>query len=147
MNALLDAAALVALLRDEPAAPRVAVALRAEGTAIVAANLAEAVDVLMRREGVAESAVRTAIGRLTSTRLGVIPVDEALAWRAGILRARRYHRTRAPLSLGDCLCLAAVRDETIVLTSDAAMLRTARAERLAAEPLRDSRGRMPRRLG
>lgn len=144
MRAFLDAAALVALLRDEPAAGRVAEALRVGEAAITAINLGETIDVVVRRGGVAPTDARRVIGRLTAGALAVIPVDEATAWRAAELRARRYHRSLAPLSLSDCVCLVAASEiQGTVLTSDGPMLHVARAEGIAAEALPDSGGRMP----
>lgn len=144
MSVVLDAAALIALLRGEPAAARVAAALREATATIVAVNLAETIDILVRREEVAEADVRRALDRLTGSLLRVVPVDEALAWQGALTHARRYHRTASPLSLSDCLCLAAAAaGGDTVLTSDVPMLRAAQAEGVALEVLPDSAGRKP----
>ncbi len=146
MTTFLDAAALVALMRDEPGAERVAAVLRSGPAAMTAINLGEAMDVVIRRGGLAPTDARRAIGRLTSSTLSVIPVDEALAWRAAELRARRYHRSRTPLSLSDCVCLAAAGEHDLVLTSDGPMLRVAQDEGIRSEALPDSSGELPEGL-
>jgi rRNA-processing protein FCF1 len=57
---------------------------------------------------------------------------------------RRYHRTRAPLSLADCLLLAAARGaQAIVATADRPLAGAARAEGIEVAALPDSRGRRP----
>ena len=142
MITFLDAAALVALVRGEPAAERVAAVLRDGAAGMTAINLGEAIDVIVRRGGVAAAEAQRVIGRLTASTLAVTPVDEAIAWQAAELRARRYHRSSAPVSLSDCVCLVAAGDHGIVLTSDGPMLRIARLEGIAAEALPDSSGRM-----
>ena len=56
-----------------------------------------------------------------------------------------YHRTRTPVSLADCgaIALAEQLDAELV-TSDAAMIRVARAEGIAVLPVPDSSGRTPK---
>ncbi len=143
MSALLDAAAAVAFVRGEPAAEDVDAALRAGDVAMVSANIAEVCDVLARKLAVPEESARTVVARLEAL-VTVRPVELDAARRAGWIRSRRYHRTRAPISLGDALLLGAAGDEDRVLTSDAALLRVAAAEGIRTEALRDSRGRLPR---
>jgi ribonuclease VapC len=143
VSALLDAAALVALIRDEPAAADVEAALRAGEASILSVNLAEVLYVLVRRGGFAEPDVRRLLGRLDDV-LVVRPVDASIALRGGSIRARRYHRTKAAISLADCLCLGAAGPDDRVLSLDAALLRVAKAEGIAIEALPDSQGRRPR---
>ena len=97
----------------------------------------------VRKLELPEETARGVVGRLESL-LTVRIVDADTACSGGWIRARRYHRTRAPLSLGDCLLLGAAGDEDRVLTSDSALLRAAAAEGVATKALRDSRGRLPR---
>jgi PIN domain nuclease of toxin-antitoxin system len=52
LTVLLDAFALIALLRDEPAADEVETILRRGEAAMSAVNLAEALDVLQRVDGI-----------------------------------------------------------------------------------------------
>lgn len=97
---VLDASALLALLLDEPGAPRVA-ALLPEAV-ISAVNLSEVVAKLAEH-GMPEGAIRTAIDGLQLTVHGL---DAAAAVQAGLLRPR----TKAlGLSLGDRACLALAR--------------------------------------
>ncbi|MGE4425620.1 MAG: PIN domain-containing protein [Solirubrobacteraceae bacterium] len=142
MSALLDAAALVAFVRGEPAADAVAAALRDGEASVASVNLAEVHDVLVRRIGLPEDEVAEALRRLGSL-LTVRPVDAALALRAGALRARRYDRSVAPISLADCHCLASAGPDDVVLTSDGPLLRVAEMEGIATRALPDSHGRRP----
>ena len=96
-DAVLDASALLAVLRAEPGAERVE--QRLEGAIIGAVNLSEVVAKLIE-DGVPEPQIRLAIGRLE---LNVHAFDAEHAYLAGILR----EATRAfGLSFGDRACLA-----------------------------------------
>ena len=96
-DAVLDASALLAVLRAEPGAERVEA--RLEGAIIGAVNLSEVVAKLIE-DGVPEPQIRLAIGRLE---LDVHAFDAEHAYLAGILRKA----TRAfGLSFGDRACLA-----------------------------------------
>jgi len=143
MSLLLDASALIAFVRGEPAADEVADALRSGDAAVVSVIVGEVADVLVRRIGVPEVDVDAALGRVVAL-LEVRPVDAALARRAGALRARRYRRDSAPLSLADCHCIAAAGSDDVVLSSDEPLLRVADAEGVAIRALPDSRGRRSR---
>jgi ribonuclease VapC len=95
-DVVLDASALLAVLRAEPGAERVP---RLEGARVGAVNLSEVVAKLIEDE-VPEAEVRRAIGGLE---LDVHAFDARLAYVAGILR----RSTRAlKLSFGDRACLA-----------------------------------------
>jgi PIN domain nuclease of toxin-antitoxin system len=142
MSFLLDASAIVAFVRGEPAADEVADALRSGEAAVVAVNVAEVIDVLVRRIGLPLDEVDVAFARLIAL-LDVRPVDVPLARRAGALRARRYDRARAPLSLADCHCIAAAGRDDVVLSSDVPLLRVAEVEGLTVRALPDSHGRRP----
>jgi PIN domain nuclease of toxin-antitoxin system len=96
-DVVLDASALLAVLRAEPGAERVVP--RLEGARIGAVNLSEVVAKLIE-DDVPEAEVRRAIGGLE---LDVHAFDARLAYTAGILR----RSTRAlGLSFGDRACLA-----------------------------------------
>lgn len=142
MSLVLDASAILAFVRGEPAADEVADALRSGEAAVVAVNVAEVIDVLVRRIGLPMDEVGVALGRLIAL-LDVRPVDVHLARRAGALRARSYDRARAPLSLADCHCIAAAGPDDVVLSSDVPLLRVAEAEGLTVRALPDSHGRRP----
>jgi uncharacterized protein with PIN domain len=139
---LLDAYALTALLADEPAADDVEQLLSSESTAVATANLAEAADRLARIHEIAVSRTRTAVDSLEqSTDLRIRAVEPAHAWRAAELRAKHYHRTRRPLSLGDCLLLAMTDEDDRLATADPDVLATAQDEEIGWIALPDSRGR------
>ena len=96
-DVVLDASALLAVLRAEPGAERVEP--RLEGAGIGAVNLSEVVAKLIE-DDVPEAEIRRAIGRLE---LDVHAFDEQHAFIAGVLR----RSTRAlGLSFGDRACLA-----------------------------------------
>lgn len=110
-EAVLDASALLALLHGEPGSERVAAVI--PGAAVCAVNLCEVVGKLAER-GVPEAVVHSALSGLD---LDVIPFDEPLAVRAGMLRPQ----TRAlGLSLGDRACLALAEHLALpAITTDA----------------------------
>jgi PIN domain nuclease of toxin-antitoxin system len=96
-DVVLDASALLAVLRSEPGAEQVEP--RLEGARIGAVNLSEVVAKLIE-DDVPEAEIRRAVGRLE---LDVHPFDLEQAYIAGILR----RSTRAlGLSFGDRACLA-----------------------------------------
>ena len=110
---MLDASALLALIQAEPGSDRVAEIL--DRAAISVIDLAEAVGRLADR-GLPGQAIRRQLGRLD---LGVVAVDEDLAYTAGFLRPA----TRAlGLSLGDRVCIALARRlGAVALTADRAV--------------------------
>jgi PIN domain nuclease of toxin-antitoxin system len=124
--ALLDAEALIAFAADEPAAQRVEDILRVRESATTAINLGEAIQALLRR-GADEAGLRSILEPLG---LGVVPIDSARAWKAGLLRARYYHRRSSRLSLADCCLVAAASPDDAVVTGDRALAAMALAEGL-----------------
>ena len=144
MTVLLDAFALVALLRDEPAADEVETILRRGDAAMSAVNLAEALDVLQRVDEVDRARLDAVTGPLINESVKLLVVDEPTARDGADVRARRYHRTRSPLSLADCLLLAAaLQARAAVATADRPLARAAQAEGIEITALPDSRGRRP----
>ncbi len=137
---LLDAYALVALLRAEPPAARVRELLREESTAITSINLAETAYVLRRRYGVDHERVRSAVDTLTSSRLQILSTTPEHGWRAADLRARHYHRQRCPLSLADCVLLGSAGSHDCIATADSAVLGVAHIEGIATVALSHSSG-------
>lgn len=127
---LLDAYALIAFLRSEPAAPTVRSLLQSGETAISVINLAEAVDVLTRRYGIAEPRLRATLEPLLASRLAVRWCATGVGWRAGELRARHYDRATNPLSLADCVLLATAHDDDSIATADPGVLAVAAAEQI-----------------
>ena len=126
MRTILDAYALIAFLVDEPAAPEVERLLRSRA-AITSVNFAEVLDRLVRGHGLPEDAVHATLTPLLDERLERIDVDFPLAVGAARLRAEHYHRSQRPLSLADCVCLAAAGPGDAVATADGSMLDTATA--------------------
>lgn len=105
-----DASAIIALLRREPGAERVAEALAR--TVVSAVNLSEVV-AWLSRSGLEDTEIRRTVNDLD---LEVSPFDAESAMSAGLLiRATR----RFGLSLGDRACLALAQRLAIpVLTTD-----------------------------
>jgi len=139
---LLDAYALTALLAEEPAASEVEHLIAAGGTVVAAPNLAETADRLGRVHGIAVQRTRAAVESLEqSTDLRVLAAEHTHAWRAAELRVKHYHRTRRPLSLGDCLLLAMTSQQDQLATADPHVLATAGEEQIGWIALADSQGR------
>jgi ribonuclease VapC len=109
-DVVLDASALLAVLRGEPGAERVE--SRLGGASVGTVNLSEVVAKLTD-DGVPEADVRRAIGRLE---LDVHAFDAKHAYIAGVLR----RSTRAfGLSFGDRACLALAQSlGALALTAD-----------------------------
>lgn len=113
MRFVLDASALLALLRAEPGSEAVERAL-VEGAGMVSVNYAEVVGKLCDA-GYAEPEARAA---LIGLQLEIAPLDEGLAFDAGWLRSVKGCRG---LSLGARACLAFGRRLGLpVLTADRA---------------------------
>jgi PIN domain nuclease of toxin-antitoxin system len=136
MSVLLDAFALIALLAGEPAADEVEMLLRGGEAAMTAVNLAEALDVLQRVQGIPRERLQEVTAPLVGERMKLLPIDERIARDAADVRARRYHRTRAPLSLADCILLAATGESDVLATADGPLIRVAEAENVQVRKLR-----------
>lgn len=139
----LDAYCLVALARDEPAAPEVESLLREQQTAITSVNLLEVIDFLVRRAGWPEGDVRAQLSLLVGHVVGVAPVAEEHAWSGASLRARYYAKDTCELSLADCVLLASCDEDDSLATADPAVAAAARAEAIDVVALPDTRGRRP----
>jgi PIN domain nuclease of toxin-antitoxin system len=138
---VLDAFAVLALLKDEPAAERVERLLHDDpGCGLTALGVAEVIDHLVRFVGVEED---DAV--LDLAQLGLAPpypVDGDLAMRSGLLRARHYNRRTRAVSLADCVAAEVARfSGTPLATSDPHLLATCHAEDIPYLALRDPRGR------
>lgn len=137
---VLDAYAVVALLRGEAAAGEVAELLQGDDAAVLTPlGVAEVVDRLIRLVGAdPDEAVLdvAALGVLDSA-----PLEPSVALRAGLLRARRYHRARCAVSLADCVVVEVAREaDADVATSDPHLLDVCHAEGVATVVLPDSTG-------
>jgi uncharacterized protein with PIN domain len=141
----LDAYALVALVRDEPAAQEVQDLLREGGARVVIVNLAEAVDICCRVHGDDADGVRAAIEPLLlSNTLAAAVSDQPQAWLAASIRAEHYNNKTAPLSMADCFLLAhGVTDGGPIATADPPIAATAAALEVEIVGLPDSSGNRP----
>ena len=104
--AVLDAYAVVALLRNEAAADEVARLLTGP-TLLTSVNGAEVIDQLVCVHGRDADDVEADLALLGQARMTAEPVDGDTAVLAGRLRARHYHRVRCAVSLADCVAAAA----------------------------------------
>lgn len=126
---LLDATALVAFLRGERAAEEVESILGGGEAAVASVNLAETLDVMMRVFGVDVDALEAKMVPLLTTTLGLVSIGEAEARRGAAVRGAHYHRQHAPLSLADCLLIAAASlRQSSIATSDEILATVARRE-------------------
>lgn len=137
---VLDASAVVAFLLDEPARQPVEAILRGTPAPhISAVNLAETIDQLVRVHGRDVEHVNDAIDLLIVGGLEVQPFWLPDSRAAAAIRSRVYHRTRAPLSLADCACLAtAMALKTDIATTDSALAQAARNAGVVVIALPDS---------
>ncbi len=136
---LLDAYAVIAYLTGESHAGPAVRSLLAEG-AITSVNAAEVLDHLVRVRGAAEAEAALDLAQLGLT---VVDVDDEVGTRAGLLRARHYHRVSRAVSLADCIAAAVglVNPQIDgVATSDAHLLDLLHAEAGRTHPLPDRRG-------
>ncbi len=138
---LLDSYAVLAFLKGEPAAEDVGRLLAAGSVTLTALGVAEVVDHLVRLVGVDEEDAVLDVAQLG---LGSPdPVDAELALRAGLLRARHYHRRTRAVSLADCvLAEEARRRRAPVATADPHLLELCTNERIAVAPLADSQSQV-----
>jgi PIN domain nuclease of toxin-antitoxin system len=135
VTVVLDAYALIAFVLDEPAAESVERLIRDGDAALTSVNYGEALDRLIRGEEMPRDAVEATLEPMVEASVARIDVGFALTRAAALLRATHYHRTRSPLSLAECICLAAAQRGGRVATADAPMLDAARAEGIATVPL------------
>ncbi len=136
---VLDAFAVIALLKGEPAAAPVRRLIDAGGCALTTLGLAEVVDHLARLVGVTdEDAV------LDVAQLGLDApheLDEDTAIQAAFLRARHYNAKSRQVSLADCAVASTARARrTAVATSDPHLLDLCRDEHIEVIALPDSNG-------
>lgn len=96
-HVVLDASAILALLKGERGASKVTAVIA--DASVCAINQAEVVSHFVHLGAPLED-IRAMLGALPYT---VVPADDALAWEAGSLRAAT---ASAGLSLGDRFCLA-----------------------------------------
>ena len=135
---ILDAYAVLAFLKDEPAAGEVE-PLIDSGGALTALGVAEVIDHLVRLAGADEEDVSLDLAQLGLDE--AVVVDGVVASAAGRLRARRYHRTGCPVSLADCVAAEVARSTGRPLaTSEPALLEVCHHERIAMTVLTGTDG-------
>jgi PIN domain nuclease of toxin-antitoxin system len=139
---ILDAYAVLALLKGEPAAELVAELLDGDDEArLTAVGVAEVIDHLVRLAGSSEDDAALDIAQLGLA--DAVPVDPPLALHAGLLRARHYHRRLRAVSLADCVAAeAARRNRTAVASADPHLLDLCRDEDIDRIVLPDSAGNL-----
>lgn len=132
---VLDAYALIAFLVGGPARSQVRAILREHRTAIPTANLIESLDVSQRIHGLPIDRSLELIDPLFEGSLEELVLDRARARRAAEIRAKHYHRSRCPISLGDAVLLASCGADDQIATSDRHVLSIAEGEGLGRLPL------------
>jgi predicted nucleic acid-binding protein len=136
---VLDAYAVIAYLRAEPAAAEVRALLKSTEVALTAVGVAEVLDHLIRIVGANEEDAALDLAQLGL--LDAIPVTAALGADAGRLRARHDHRTRCPVSMADCVAAEAARSQAEPLaTSDPDLLTVCHLEDIGRVVLPGSDG-------
>lgn len=106
--------------------------IRGQIVRISTLNVAEVVDILMRRLGVEEVEVIDRIDLLRQAGLMMEPLSARHALDAGSLRARRYDKQTAAVSMADCVAIALAAEVGEPLaSSDRALLAVAVAEGVA----------------
>jgi len=138
---VLDAYAVLALLKGEAAAPLVRQLFAQESdAALTPLGVAEVLDHLVRLEGATDEDAA-----LDLAQLGLVdpaPLDAALAMRAGLLRARHYDRKRRAVSLADCVAAETARSAGMpVASADPHLLDLCHDEAIDVVVLPDSQGR------
>jgi PIN domain nuclease of toxin-antitoxin system len=141
---VLDAYALVAYFRDEPAAEEVSVLLFSP-CVVSALNAAEVVDRLVRVGGHDADDVEADLALLSRhDGMRVAPVTTDVAMLAARLRVRHYHKEHAALSLADCVAAAtALSMKGPMATADPSLAGLIRAEGGELHALPDTKGRLP----
>lgn len=125
---LLDAYAVLAFLKAEPAGPQVRLLLDGpDQVRLTVVGVAEVLDHLIHLAGVDEETATLDLEQLGL--LDAEPIDSTVGAAAGRLRARRYHRTRCAVSLADCLAAeTARRAHAPLATADPHLLDLCHAE-------------------
>ena len=145
--AIFDAAPVVAVLVGEPGG-LVSGRMLADETAahaMCALNAAEVLNWVSRLSGESADEVVAKMEIWFDAGLRCLSLDWDRARRAAELRTVHYHRTQCAVSLADCSAIALAEQlDAELVTSDAAMIRVARAEGIAVLPVPGSSGRTPK---
>jgi predicted nucleic acid-binding protein len=137
---VLDAYAVLAFLKGEAAATEVSSLLRArDPSALTVVGVAEVLDHMIRIVGADEEEAVLDLAQLDL--LDPLDLDETTAAAAGLLRARRYHRTRCAVSLADCIAAEVTRSfDARLATSDPHLLDVCHRETIGTLALTASNG-------
>jgi predicted nucleic acid-binding protein len=138
---VLDSFAVLALLKDEPAAADVQRLVEAEPECtLTALGVSEVLDHLVRLVGADDDEAVLDVAQLGLASPPPVPIEVAVG--AGLLRARHYDRTSRAVSLADCIAAETARSAGSQLASaDPHLLAMCREEGIAVIPLPDSTGR------
>lgn len=139
---LLDAYAVIAVLRGEQAAVEVTPLLDdGQTVAIHPLNLAEVIDRLARSTAAEPDEIETDVSLLGIT---LTDASDKPLIQAGRLHASAYHRTRCPVSLADCVAAAqALTSKMALATSDPHLYRLVKRHGGEVIALSDSMGSRP----
>lgn len=139
---VLDSYAVLALLKGEPAATQVQHLVENEEDALLTSlGVAEVLDHLVRLADAEEDEAVLDLAQLGLRSPAAVEAD--LGVRAGLLRARHYHRKNRAVSLADCVAAEASRQSDCRLASaDPHLLDMCRDERIDVIPLPDSVSRI-----
>lgn len=136
---ILDAYAVLAYLKAEPAATEVRALLDEPDASLTTLGVAEVLDHLVRIVGADEDEATLDLAQFGL--IDGIPIDSAAGVAAGRLRSRRYHRTRCAVSLADCVAAEIARSlQQPLATSDPHLLDVCHAEGLDVVVLPGSNG-------
>ena len=140
---VLDAVAIIALMKDEPAAARVSGLLRDE-TAMSTVNFAEVVDHLLRVAKVDRDWIDLRLAAARDASLVLKSTGHSTAEMAAGVRSRFYEPKVSALSLADAFAIAtAIESDAPLATSDPAVVHVLRNLGHAVLPLPNSRGQFP----
>lgn len=141
---ILDAFAVVAYLRGEPAAAEVTSLLSSGDAILTSVGMAEVIDRMVRLAGAEPDEIALDLASLGLLDTDPLTVDTSIA--AGVLRSKHYHRTRRAVSLADCIAAEVARTTGRTLaTADPHLLDLCVDEQIAHAALPDSSGkRWPR---
>lgn len=137
---VLDSYAVLALLKDEPAAARVRQLLEeSEPSSLTVLGAAEVLDHLVRIAGASDEDAALDLAQLGLAEPA--PLDASVATRAGLLRARHYHPRDRAVSLADCVAAESARSSGVPLaTADPHLLDLCADEGIDLLALPDSTG-------
>lgn len=82
----------------------------------------------VRVHGLPLERAQAVLALLLEETIEVVPLDQRIAERAAVVRVRRYHRRRSPISLADAILLASAGAGDRIATADPAVLAVAAAE-------------------